>query len=142
MNKKVLTDHVTAYLKRTLTLTTQSSQVLIWQSEMILPSDELSSMLFPLSLDILFPCKSSHVRENRFAPALGQNFMGYRVWTCSVQSTYWMLIQSFPFFINGLLPELPCIDSWILITLNRLVLSLAIWQEAPELPIQIFLMKE
>ena len=33
------------------------------------------------------PCKSLQVREKRFVPALGQNFMGHRIWTCSVPLT-------------------------------------------------------
>ena len=64
------------------TLATQPSRVLIWQSRMMSPFGVLITMLFRWSFEILFPCKNSHVRESRFAPALGQNFTDHRVWTC------------------------------------------------------------
>ena len=64
---------------RKLTPVTQPLQVLIWQSSTMSPHGVLITMLFKRMLEILFPCKSLHVRENRFAPAIGQNFTGHRV---------------------------------------------------------------
>ena len=72
---------------RNLTPVTQPLWGSIQQSRMILPFIELNTMLFLWSLEILFPCKCLHFRENRFAPALQQNFMGHRVHTHSVSST-------------------------------------------------------
>ena len=46
---------------------------------------------------IIFPCESLHNRENRFAPALEQNFRGHRVWINSVPSTCQMLTCSLSF---------------------------------------------
>ena len=50
---------------------------------MISPFVELMRILFWWSLDMVFPWKSSCIREKRWAPALEQNFMGHRVWTQS-----------------------------------------------------------
>ena len=97
---RALADTAISSLKscRKSTPATQPSWVLIWQSRMISPVIVLTTILFQWSLEILFPCKSSHVRKNRFTPALGQNFTGYRVcMTCSVPSTCCTLTQSFPF---------------------------------------------
>ena len=64
-----------------------------------------NNYMFWQSLDILFSCKSLHMKENRFAPALGQIFMGHRVstvpWTCQTYTC------SLPFFIAGIILELP-----------------------------------
>ena len=65
-------------------------------SDDISQSKDLTTLLFQWSLEIFFPCKSSHVMENRFSPALGQNCMGHYVWTLLVLTTCWMLMQSFP----------------------------------------------
>ena len=62
----------------------------------------LTTTLFWWSCEIFFPCKSLHIRENMFASALGQNFTGCREWAHSVPSTCWMLMQSFPFFVDGI----------------------------------------
>ena len=72
-----LSSHVS---HRNLTPATQLSQVLIWWSKMILPLEDLTTMLFQRSHDTLFSCENMHVREKRFAPALEQNFTGHRVW--------------------------------------------------------------
>ena len=61
------------------TLATQPSLVLVQHLRIILPFVELSTMLFLWSLDIVFLCKSLHIREKGFACASGQNFMGQRV---------------------------------------------------------------
>ena len=119
-------------LQRKLTLESQPSRVLIWQSTMILPVRVLTTMLFHWSL----------VRENRFAPALGQNFTGHKVWTSSVLLIWHNLTCSLPFFIAGIMPELPWMDTSILVTSYRPVWSLVIWHNAPESPIQIFFMNE
>ena len=58
--------------------------------------EDLTTMLYR-SLEILFPSKSFHYRENRFAPALGQNFMDHKVCAPSVPSTCQTLMQSFLF---------------------------------------------
>ena len=39
----------------------------------------VDTMLLQWLLEIVFPCKSLHARENKFAPVLGQNFTGHRV---------------------------------------------------------------
>ena len=128
--------------QRNSTLATQPSRVLVWQSRMISPSTDLTMILFQWSLVIFFPCKSSHVRDNRFAPALGGNFTGHIVCTCSVLSTCQMLIQSFPFFVVSMFLELPWINSLMSITSNRPVLSFAMWHNTPESPIHVFLMNK
>ena len=109
-------------LQRRSTLVTQPSWVLIWGSRMISPVGVLTTM-FCWSLAVLFSCKSLHIRENRFAPALGQNFTSYRVWT---------------HFLAGIMPELPWIDSLMLVTLYRPVSLLVIGHDAPDSLIQIF----
>ena len=65
------------------TLATQPSQVLIQQSNITSPLRIFTMMLLNSSLKILFPCKSLHMREKRFARADGENFTGHRGWTCS-----------------------------------------------------------
>ena len=79
--------HSSCISHRHLTPATQPSGVLIQQSRMILPLIELTTMLFWGSLEILFPSKSLHIRENMSSPALGQNFMGHRMCTHLVRST-------------------------------------------------------
>ena len=64
---------------RKSTPTTQPSWVLILWSRMISSVGVLTTILFQCSLEILFPCKSLHIRENWFTPALGQNYTGHRV---------------------------------------------------------------
>ena len=111
---------------RNSSLATQPSWVLIQQSRMILSFVDLIMILFWWSLVIFFSCKILHVTENRFTHALGQNFMGQRVWIHSVLSTCPTLIQSLPFFIAGMFPELPWIYLLMLMTLNRPVLLFAV----------------
>ena len=72
---------------------------------------------------------------NRFAPALGQNFMGHSLCTHSVPLTSWTLMHSLPCFIACVILELPWINSSMLVMSYRLVSSLDIWQDAPESPI-------
>ena len=79
-------------------------------------------MKFWWSLEILFSCKSLHVRENRFTPALGQNITGHRILTHSVLSTCQTLMWSYPFFIASMLQELHCTDLLISVMSNRSVL--------------------
>ena len=96
---------------RKSTSATQPSWVLIrWSSTMSLLG-VLITMLFNWSLEILFPLKSLHVKENRFAPAMGQNLTGHRVWTCSALLTCHTITSSLSFFVAGIIPELPWIDS-------------------------------
>ena len=82
---------------RNSTPVTQPSKVLIQGSRMMLPLVLLTTVLLWWSLEILLPCKCFHIRENRFAPALGQNFIGHRVCTHSAPSTCWTLTFSLSF---------------------------------------------
>ena len=125
-------------LHRKSTPATQLSWVLIWGSRMLLPVGVLTTMMFWWSLANLFPCKNLHIRENRFAHALGQNFTGHRVWNHSVPLTWHTLTQSLPFFIAGIIPELPWIDSSMRKTSYKPVSLLMTWRDAPESPIQVF----
>ena len=88
---------------RKLTLATQLSWVLIWQSRMILPTVDLTMILFWWSLEIFFPYKSSHVRENRFTPVLGTDHI---VWTHSVLSLCQTLMWSMPLLVSGIFQSL------------------------------------
>ena len=109
-----------------LTPATQPSRVLIWQSRMISLVGVLTTMLFQWSLEILFPCESLHIKENRFKPAFGKNFKGHRVWNCSVPSTSHTITWSLPFFVAGIIPELPWMDASISMMSYKPVLSLVI----------------
>ena len=95
---------------RNLTPATQPSWVMIQWSKMILPLEDSTTMLCWWLFEILFPWKSSNVREYRFALTLRQNFTGHRVRTHSVPSTCHKLMQSFPFFVAGIFQELPWIN--------------------------------
>ena len=79
----------------------------------------LTTMLLGWLLEILFLCESLHIRENRFAPALGKNFMGTRVCTHSVLLTVQTLTCSLPFFVAGIIPDLPWINSLILVMSHK-----------------------
>ena len=63
---------------------------------------------------MVFLCERLHIRENRFAPALGQNIMGHRVWTLSIPLTCHALTCSLPFFVVFIILELSWINSLIL----------------------------
>ena len=65
---------------------TQLSWVLIQRSRIILPTEDLTMILFQWLLDILFPCESLHIRAKWFASTLGQNFTGHIIWICTVLS--------------------------------------------------------
>ena len=95
-----------AYIKSTPA--TQPLRVLIWWSRMMSPFGVLITLLFRWSHEILFPCNSLHLREKWFAPALGQNITGHRVWTCSVPLTCHILTHSLPFFVAGIIQEPWC----------------------------------
>ena len=68
---------------RKSTTVTKTSRVLIQRSRMILPIEVDTTMLLALSHEILFPWESLQVSKKRLAPAVGQNFTGHNVWTCS-----------------------------------------------------------
>ena len=125
-------------LRRKSTPVNQPSWVFIWQLRMILSVGVLTMMLFWWSLAILFPCKSLQVKENRFAPALGQNFTGHRVWICSVPLTLHILTWSLSFFVAGIMPELPWIELLMSMTSYKPASSLVIWHDVPESPIKVF----
>ena len=107
----VITNWVISWLisQMNLILVTQLSWVLICQS------------LFQKLLKIIVPCKSSHANEDKFALALGQNFMGHKVCTHSIPSNWCTLMQSFCYMIVGIFLELPWIDSLISVTSKRAV---------------------
>ena len=128
--------------QRNSTPATQPSWALILQSRMILPFVEWTTTLFWWPLDILFLCKSLHVREDRFAHTLGQNFTGHRMCTCSVPLTCHAFMHTLPFFVAGIIPELPWIDSLMSVMSYIPVSLLVIWNDAPESPIQAFLVNE
>ena len=125
-----------------LTPATQSSRVLIRQSNMISPLGVFTTMLLNLLLEIVFPHESLHVREKRFAPAKGQNLAGHRVWTCSSLFTWCTVTCSLPFFVAGIIPELPWINLLMSMMSYIPFLSLVIWHDTPESPIKVFFVNE
>ena len=86
----------------------------LWQPNWISPLGLLITMLLDSLLEVLFPCESLQVRKKRFAPAIGQNFTGHRVWTCSSPLTCHTITFSLPFFVAGIIPEfgLICRCQW------------------------------
>ena len=85
------------------TLATQPLGVFIQQSRMTSMSEECITMSSLWSHSILFPCKSLHIREYRFKPALAQYFMGHNMCTHSLSSSHHTFMQSFPFMVVDIL---------------------------------------
>ena len=105
---------------------------------MISPSKEQPMMLFFWSLLMMFPCNSLHMREHKFTPAIGENFMGHRLCTHWVPLTCKTLTQSFPFLVIIILPEFSCTNLLIMVISKRLVSSFVMWHNVPESPLHMF----
>ena len=97
---------------RNLTLATQPPWVFIGWSKMILPPIDCITMSFLQLLKNFPPCKSSHIKEYRFAPALVQLSMGHSMCNLLLTSTWCILTWSLLFFVD-VLSEFPCTSSFM-----------------------------